>query len=90
MCLHGAWDGVLKVPEADKAYHAQFRGKIENIRFNNIYIQGRLPFSLIAGFDENHQVSNVTFSNIYVNGQKITSVDQLKLYQEYSNGVEVK
>jgi len=88
--LHGAWDGVLKVPAADKAYHAQFRGKIENIRFNNIHVQGRLPFSLIAGYDENHQVSNVTFSNIYVNGQKITSIDQLKLYQEYSSGVEVK
>jgi Endopolygalacturonase len=88
--LHGAWDGVLKVPVADRAYHAQFRGKIENIRFNNIYIQGRMPFSLLVGYDDDHAIKDVIFSNIFVNGQKINSIDQLKLYQEYSSGVVLK
>ena len=78
--LHGAWDGVLKVPPADKAYHAQFRGKIENVRFNNIYIQGRLPFSLMVGYDDDHMVKDVVFSNIYLYDQKINSIDQLKIY----------
>ena len=88
--LHGAWDGVLKVPPADKEYHAQFRGRIENIRFNNIYIEGRLPYSLMVGYDENHMVKDVIFSNIYLYGQKINSIDKLKIYQEYSSGVVLK
>ena len=88
--LHGAWDGVLKVPQADKAYHAQFRGKIENVRFNNIYIQGRLPFSLIVGYDDDHMVKDVIFSNIFLYDKKINSIDQLKIYQEYSSGVVLK
>jgi hypothetical protein len=85
--LEGAWDGVLKVPENEKAYHAQFRGHIENIRFDSIFIQGIFPFSIIAGYDDNHQVKNVTFNNIYVNGQKINSLDDMRLYKEYSEGI---
>jgi len=85
--LLGAWDGVLKVPEKDREYHAQFRGKIENIKFDGIYIQGFFPFSIISGFDNDHKIKNVTFNNIYVNGQKINSLDDMKLFQEYSENI---
>ena len=88
--FHGVWDGVLKVPENDRAYHAQFRGKIENIHFKNIEIYGMMPFSVIVGYDDNHQVSNVVFSNIYLNGQKINAIDQLKLFQEFTNQVTIE
>jgi hypothetical protein len=88
--LHGAWDGVLKVPLDQREYHAQFRGKIENIRFNNIHIYGMLPFSILSGYDENHRVSNVTFSNIYLNGQKVSSLESLKIFEEYADGVRME
>ena len=87
--LHGAWDGVLKVDPEKREYHARFRGKIENIRFNNIHIYGNLPFSIIAGYDDNHQVTDVTFSNIYLNGQKITSLERLKIFMENAQGVQL-
>ena len=88
--LDGAWDGVLKTPENEKAYHAQFRGKIENIRFENISIQGIFPFSIIAGYDENHPVSGVTFINILNNGAKIQSTEDLKLYSEYAKNITIQ
>jgi hypothetical protein len=88
--LHGAWDGVLAVPPDQKAYHAQFRGKIENIRFNHICIQGIFPFSIIAGYDREHQVKNVTFSHIYVCGKKIDSIEGMKIMEEFSDQVTVE
>lgn len=88
--LHGAWDGVLAVPPEKKEYHAQFRGKIENVRFNNIRIYGIMPYSIIAGYDDDHKVSNVTFSNIYVNGQKINSMEDMRIHEEYSDNVRME
>lgn len=88
--LEGAWDGVLKTPENEKAYHAQFRGKIDNIRFDSIYVQGNLPFSILSGYDNEHQVSNVIFNNIYNNGQKVNSLEDLKLHSEYSKKISIQ
>lgn len=88
--LDGAWDGVLKVPEKDRAYHAQFRGKIENVQFKDISVEGTFPFSIIAGFDQSHQVSNVTFSNITINGNRIKSLDALKLYTENTGKITIQ
>ena len=88
--LHGAWDGVLMVSPDKKDYHSQFRGKIEDIRFNNIYVQGALPFSILVGYDDNHQVKNVTFSNIYINKQKINSLDNMKLFRENTENIKIE
>lgn len=88
--MNGAWDGVLKVDEKGKAYHAQYRGKIENIHFKDIFVEGRFPFSIIAGYDETHNISNVTFTNIIVNGKKINSLEGLKVYVEYGEKIVVK
>lgn len=88
--FHGAWDGVLKVPEDKKEYHAQFRGKIENIQFKNIYLYGMVPYSIIWGYDDNHLVKGVTFDNIVLNGQKAKSIDDLKIVTEYAEDIKVK
>ena len=88
--LEGAWDGVLKVPEQDRAYHAQFRGKIENIQFKDIFVEGIFPFSIIAGFDDTHKVSNVIFNNVVINGQQIKSPEALKLFTEYAGNIIVE
>jgi hypothetical protein len=44
------------------------RGRIENIRFKNIYSYKTADIHL-DGSDENHGVRNVTFENIYLNNQ---------------------
>jgi polygalacturonase len=88
--LHGVWDGVLIVPPDKKDYHAQFRGKIENIQFKDIFVEGIFPFSVLVGYDETHNISNVTFTNIVVNGQKINSPEALKLHTEYAEKIIVR
>ena len=88
--LEGAWDGVLKVPEQDRAYHAQFRGKIENIQFKDIFVEGIFPFSLLVGYDETHNISDVMFDNIVVNGNKIKSKDTMRMFTEYADRIVVK
>ena len=88
--LHGVWDGVLIVPPDKKDYHAQFRGKIENIQFKDIFVEGIFPFSVLVGYDETHNISNVVFTNIVVNGQKINSPEALKLHTEYAEKIVVR
>ncbi|CAN5825120.1 hypothetical protein BH24BAC1_BH24BAC1_17790 [soil metagenome] len=77
--LHGAWDGVLHVPESKRAYHAQFRGNISNITFRNIQItDGLFPYSVFHGFDQSHNIKDVTIDHLVVHGKKIRNKDKTK------------
>ncbi|CAN5192807.1 hypothetical protein BH11BAC6_BH11BAC6_02220 [soil metagenome] len=89
--LNGAWDGVLMVPADEKAYHANFRGKITNITLRNINIvDGLFPFSIFYGFDSVHNVSNVKIENLTVHGKKITLLKDAKIYLENTNHISIK
>ena len=56
------------------------RGRIENIRFNNIDVAGNVfPTSIMRGFDNTHSIDGVTFSNFRIHGTTISSEEQLKL-----------
>ncbi|MEM2969948.1 MAG: glycosyl hydrolase family 28 protein, partial [Candidatus Bathyarchaeia archaeon] len=55
--LHGAWDGVLSVPNGQQEKYATNRGHIKNIQVKNISVlNGPFPFSIIHGYDKNHLV----------------------------------
>ena len=88
--LRGAWDGVLAVPEAKKAGHASYRGQIRNIVFENISVEGYLPYSVINGYDDDHSVENVIIQNLTVCGRKVEDVAGLKLHTEYAKEIVVK
>lgn len=50
------------------------RGKIENVRFNNIQIGGEhFPYSQLLGFDDTYNIMNVALENFYIHGVKINS-----------------
>lgn len=56
------------------------RGRIENIRFNNIDVVGDVvPTSIMQGFDNRHNIDGVTVSNFRIQGATILSEEQLKL-----------
>jgi len=77
--LHGAWDGVLSVPQDQQEKYASNRGHIKNIWAKNIsVINGPFPFSIIHGYDEKHIVENVSFENLSVYGQRIKNAEQGK------------
>jgi len=89
--LNGAWDGVLSVTPENKEYHSQYRGYIRDVIFKDIYItDGLLPFSIFCGFDEKHQVENITIDNLVVHGKKITTLDEAKVYTEFTKNLQIR
>lgn len=50
------------------------RGKIENITFRNIVVEGEnFPYSQLLGFDEKYSIKGVTLENFVIHGIKVTS-----------------
>lgn len=89
--LHGAWDGVIKVPAQDSVYHAGFRGRIRDIVFKNIsIIDGPFPYSIFNGFDKEHLVENVTIENLRVHGKRITKIEEAKFYEQFAKNIKLK
>jgi hypothetical protein len=51
------------------------RGKIENIVFRNIQVEGdKFPYSQLLGFNEENGIKGVTLENFYIHGVKINSI----------------
>lgn len=49
------------------------RGKIENVRFKNISVEGEtFPYSQVMGFDETYRISGVSLENFVIHGIKVT------------------
>lgn len=78
--LHGAWDGVQKIPPGKEEYHRKFRGKISNVTFRNISIEGGLlPFSVFHGFDTEKNISGITIENLTYMGKKLLTTEDAKI-----------
>lgn len=89
--LHGAWDGVQRIPEGKEAYHSQFRGKISNILFKDIQVVGGLmPFSVFHGFDREKNVSGVQIENLTYMGKRLTDTESAKIRQQNTVDLVVK
>ena len=87
--LHGAWDGVLSVPEDKKEFHATNRGRIRNIQFKDIaVVDGPSPFSIIHGYDGKRLVENVSFENLTIHGQQIKNAEQGRFTVENARNIK--
>ena len=81
--LHGAWDGVQKIPEGTEDYHRGFRGTVSNILFKDIQVVGgQMPFSVFHGFDNEKNVSEISIENLTYQGKKLTNVESAKIRQQ--------
>ena len=50
------------------------RGKIENVRFKNITVEGdQFPYSQLLGFDETSRIKDVSIENFVIHGTKVNS-----------------
>ena len=86
--LHGAWDGVQKIPVGKEDYHRQFRGKISNILFKDIQVVGGLmPFSVFHGFDKEKNVSDIQIENLTYMGKKLSDVEIARIRQQNVNNL---
>lgn len=89
--IHGIWDNVLAVPEADKESRMKYRGHIKDITLKNVsVVDGIFPFSVFYGSDKAHLVENVTVENLTVHGKKITQLSDAKLYLENTKNITIK
>jgi hypothetical protein len=89
--LNGAWDGVLLVPEADKAAHAKYRGHISDVVLRNINItDGLFPYSIFYGSDKEHKVKNVRVENLTVHGKRLTRIEAAKFYTENAENITLR
>jgi hypothetical protein len=67
------------------------RGKIENIRFKNIYVEGEhYPSSQLIGFDDEHMIKNVTLENFNIHGVRINSTYNGMIAEKYVTGLVFK
>ena len=89
--LHGAWDGVQKIPEGTEAEHRPFRGKISGVVFKNIQVVGGLmPFSVFHGYDVEKNVSDITIENLTYMGNKLTDLKSAKVRQQNTERLTIK
>ncbi len=89
--LHGAWDGVQKIPEGTEAEHRPFRGKISGVVFKDIQVVGGLmPFSVFHGYDAEKNVSDITIENLTYMGKKLTDEKQAKIRKQNTIGLIIK
>lgn len=88
---HDVWDNELRIPEGKKAEYAKYRGQIRNITFRNIQIvEGRYPYSLFIGYDNEHAIDGVVIENLQIGGKRITSADEFKLHSEFARNIQIK
>ena len=86
--FNNSWDNLLPVLPGKEAFHSSNRGYVKNITFRNIQVMdGKLPYSVINGFDENHIVDGVSLENIIVNGTRIKNMDDFKVFTQFAKNV---
>jgi hypothetical protein len=89
--LHGAWDGVQKVPAGREAHHRQFRGRVSDVIFRNIHIvDGQLPFSVFHGYDDERNVERVLVENLTFYGRRLTDQESAKIRLQNVKDFEIR
>jgi len=89
--LHGAWDGVQRIPQGTEEYHNKFRGTVSNILFKGIEVVGGLmPFSVFHGFDAMKNVSGIRIENLTYMGTKLTNTESAKIRQQNTNDLTIQ
>ncbi|MGB9746414.1 MAG: glycosyl hydrolase family 28 protein [Bacteroidales bacterium] len=89
--LHGVWDNVQLVPEAEKELRMKYRGHIRDIMLRNVaLVDGPFPFSVFYGSDKEHLVENAIIENLTVYGKKIKTLEEAKFYLENTKNIIIK
>ncbi len=86
--LHGAWDGVQKVPPAERAAHARYRGHVRGVLFEDVrVVDGPLPFSIVSGYDALHLVEDVRLVGLRYLDLSLADAAAAKLFLENARGI---
>ncbi len=87
----GVWDGEQRLTPDEYRQRAAERGRIRNVQVRNLQvIEGALPYSIIAGYDDDHLVENVTIDGLSYLGQPLRSFEAAQLVVHDAKNVTIK
>lgn len=87
----GSWDGLLSYTPEEKPERAKFRGHIRNVLVRNLHVvEGMLPYSVLAGFDEQHLVDGVVIEGLKYQGRRIRSAAEGKFSMDHARHVQFR
>jgi polygalacturonase len=87
----GSWDGLQRYRPEEKAERAKFRGRIREVVVKNLeVVEGALPYSVIAGFDEEHAVENVRIENFRWAGKRLRNAEEARLATQFARGIHIE
>lgn len=87
----GVWDGEQRFSAAERPAIARARGHVRNVRVKNLQVvDGMLPYSIVAGFDEDHRVDDVVIENFSYLGRPLRTAAEARLVVAHARGVEMR
>ncbi len=87
----GTWDGLLQFSAEEKPERSRYRGRIRNIRVNNLrVVEGAFPYSIVAGFDASHGVEDVHISGLSYLGRPLLNAADARCVVEDARAVDFK
>jgi hypothetical protein len=87
----GVWDGAERFTTEERPKRARFRGHVRNIKVRNLnVVEGALPYSIVAGFDEEHAVKNVVIEGLKYQGRLIRTAAEGKFVLDHAPGFEIR
>lgn len=87
----GLWDGAQSFTEAERKDRAKFRGRLRNIRIEGLaVVDGGLPYSIVSGFDADHQVDGVLIQGLSFLGHPLRTAQEAKLVTDEASGVKFR
>jgi len=87
----GAWDGLQRFKPEEKPQRAKFRGHIKDVHVRNLHVvEGALPYSVIAGFDDEHAVDNVLIEGLKYQGRHIRGAAEGRFSIDSARGIKFK
>jgi hypothetical protein len=87
----GVWDGAQRFTAAERPERAKYRGHIRHVVVKGLHVvDGALPYSLIAGFDDQHAIEDVSVSDLTYLGRKLQTPEDAKLVLEFAPGFSLR
>lgn len=87
----GVWDGLQRFHPEEKAERARFRGRIREIHVKDLHVvEGALPYSVIAGFDDEHAVEDVVIENFRYQGRRLHDAAAARLVTDAARAIRIR
>lgn len=86
----GVWDGEQRLSLEERKERAGQRGRVRGVTVRNLQVvDGTLPYSIIAGYDEAHPVEDVLIEGFSYRGQALRTREEARLVVHNAKHIEL-